>query len=76
MISLPPTILNSKSSPSTSIPNRLIEPELSSLKLTLDTVSKIGASLTELIVILMIPSSVEDSPLSSVTENEIKSLPK
>ena len=76
MISLPPTILNSKSSPSTSIPNRLIESELSSLKLTLDTVSKIGASLTELIVILMIPSSAEDSPLSSITENEIKSSPK
>ena len=47
VISLPPDILNVRSSPSTSLPDRLVEPEPSSSKDTSDTVASTGASFTD-----------------------------
>ena len=46
MISLPPDMLKVKSSPSTSLPDRLVDPLPSSSKDTSDTDANVGASFT------------------------------
>ena len=46
VISVPPVILKIKSSPSISLPDRLVEPDPSSSKDTSETVARTGASLT------------------------------
>ena len=66
VISLPPDILNVRSSPSTSFADKLVEPEPSSSKFVSDTAARTGASLTA--DILKLTLALDDS-LPSETLN-------
>ena len=75
LILLPSDIDIFKSLESISSQLRSIDIVSSSLKTKSLTPNNCGASFTGLISIETIPSCSEDSPLSSITENEIKSDP-
>ena len=71
VISLPPDILKVKSSPSISEPDRLVEPEPSSSKLTSEIVARTGASLTADILTLTL--ALDDSLPSETLKLKLSS---